>query len=175
MEIFDLYIASATFNIMSDIAMYLIPLWKIWHLHISPGRKMGISVIFATGSLAIICGAFRLFFSIRFLYTQDYSHVKVQAIAFTLAEASFGLICSSIFVLPRLYRHLTSMPPFKSEEYQLRKYKKLATHVPRAGQPEIFDDSNSSVKRAQEGRNTWEHDVEAPVGLPEPVLRGSSS
>lgn len=51
MHIFTLYISSATFNTMSDIAMYLIPLWKIWHLQISRGRKMGMSVVFATGSL----------------------------------------------------------------------------------------------------------------------------
>ena len=51
MKISTLYIASATFNILSDLAMYLIPLWKVWHLQISRGRKMGISVIFATGSL----------------------------------------------------------------------------------------------------------------------------
>ena len=51
MSIYSLYIASATFNILSDIAMYLIPLWKIWHLHIPRDQKLGISVIFATGSL----------------------------------------------------------------------------------------------------------------------------
>ena len=51
MNMFTLYIASAAFNIMSDLAMYLIPLWKVWHLQISRGRKMGILVIFATGSL----------------------------------------------------------------------------------------------------------------------------
>ena len=99
----------------------------------------------------------------------DFSYVKVQAITFTLAEVSFGLVCSSLFVLPRLYRHLASMPPYKSEEYQLRKYKKLAPHVSRTGQTDTFDDSNGGVKRAQEGRNAWEHDVEAPIRLPEPV------
>ncbi|CAF9941241.1 MAG: hypothetical protein HETSPECPRED_003030 [Heterodermia speciosa] len=111
---------------MSDLAMYLIPLWKVWHLQISRGRKMGILVIFATGSLA-----FRLVFNILFLYTKDLTYLRVQAINFTLAEVSFGLICSCLFVLPRLYRHLASKPPSKSEEYQLRKYRKLAPEVSR--------------------------------------------
>ena len=96
--------------------------------------------------------------------------MKLQGIGFALAEVSFSLICSCIFVLPRLYRHLASKPPFKGEEYQLRRYKKLAPHVSRAGQTDTLDDSNRSVKRAQEARNAWEHDVEAPLGLPEPVL-----
>ena len=51
LDIFGLYIASAAFNIASDLAMYFIPLWKVWNLQISKGRKLGISVIFATGSL----------------------------------------------------------------------------------------------------------------------------
>ena len=123
---------------------------------------------------AIISSIFRLVFATLNLHTKDFSHIKAQLDNFTMAEVSFGLICSCLFVLPRLYRHLTSMPPYKSEEYQLRKYKKLAPDVSRAGQTDTFDDSNGGVKRAQEARNPWEHDVEAPLGLPELVLRGSS-
>ncbi len=51
LNIFGLYIASAVFNTVSDMAMYLVPLWKVWHLQISKDRKLGISAIFATGSL----------------------------------------------------------------------------------------------------------------------------
>ena len=47
----------------------------------------------------------------------DYSYVKEQASMWTHAEISFGLICSCLFVLPRLYRHLASIPPYGSDEY----------------------------------------------------------
>ena len=188
LDIFTLYIASSVFNIASDLAMYLIPLWKVWHLQISKARKIGISVIFATGSLyvtpgseahrkahdyyrAIISSIFRLVFATLFLYTEDYSHVKVQAISFTLAELAFGLICSCIFVLPRLYRHMASIPPYKSEEYRLRRYKNLtsgATGMARSEAPERVD---TSVKREQEHQNAWDHDVETPVVAPMKTAR----
>ncbi|KAI4089979.1 MAG: hypothetical protein LQ339_008465 [Xanthoria mediterranea] len=158
LNIFGLYIASAVFNTVSDMAMYLVPLWKVWHLQISKDRKLGISAIFATGSLI-----FRLVFSVRFLLTPDYAYVKVQAICFTLAELAFGLICSCIFVLPRLYRHMASMPPYKSEEYQLRKYKGTVAPGSTSVQGGDGDNVHPDLKREQEQRNPWEHDVEAPV------------
>ena len=54
LRVFDLYIASAVFNVCSDIAMYSAPLWKIWHLQMSKGQKLGMSSVFATGSLYVI-------------------------------------------------------------------------------------------------------------------------
>lgn len=51
LQLFDLYIASAAFNVFSDIAMYSAPLYKIWHLQMSKGRKLGMSAVFATGVL----------------------------------------------------------------------------------------------------------------------------
>ncbi|KAL8820834.1 MAG: hypothetical protein Q9223_001026 [Gallowayella weberi] len=163
LDIFGLYIASSVFNIISDLAMYFIPLWKVWHLQISKARKLGISTIFATGSLAIISSIFRLVFAARFLLTEDFAYVKVQAIAFTLAELAFGLICSCIFVLPRLYRHLASGPPRKSEEYELRKSKMVKSHAPASGQSGDPDGVDGHLKTEQEGRNVWENDVEDPV------------
>ena len=54
LKIFELYITSATFNVVSDIAMFFVPLWRIWHLQISRKRKVGISAIFFTGALYVI-------------------------------------------------------------------------------------------------------------------------
>ena len=51
LDVVAVYISSVTFNICSDLAMYFIPLWKIWHLQIPKSRKLGISAIFATGGL----------------------------------------------------------------------------------------------------------------------------
>ncbi|KAL9042139.1 MAG: hypothetical protein Q9214_003873 [Letrouitia sp. 1 TL-2023] len=150
LNVYALYIASAVFNIISDLAMYFIPLWRVWHLKISRGQKIGVSAIFATGSLAIIASIFRLVFAILFLYTLDFSPVKVRAVAFTSAKLSLGLICSCVFVLPRLYRHLTSTPPYNSEEYHLRKYKNLASQAPGVGRSELSDGVATSVKRGQE-------------------------
>lgn len=38
----------------------------------------------------------------------------------------------------------------------------------------VEESDDSGVKRAQEGRDAWDRDVEAPLELPELVLRGAS-
>ncbi|KAL8768286.1 MAG: hypothetical protein Q9209_005425 [Squamulea sp. 1 TL-2023] len=91
---------------------------------------------------------------------------KVQAINFTVAELAFGLICSCIFVLPRLYRHLASTPPYKSEEYQLRKYEGSASRTAVDSHNASHDGISAGLKREQEQRNPWDQDVEAPVMAP---------
>ena len=155
--------------------MYMIPLWKIWHLQMSKARKLGMSAIFATGSLhvlaphdvyhkltgdsAIASSIARLIFVVILSRTDDYSYVKVQVINFTLSELAFGLICSCLFVLPRLYRYLSSSPPFKSEEYKLRKYKTLA-ESPKAP---LKESEFGVLQHQEEQRNPWERDIEIPA------------
>ena len=53
MQVFILYIFSAAFNAFSDMAMFFVPLWRIWNLSISRSRKWGISTIFLVGTLYV--------------------------------------------------------------------------------------------------------------------------
>lgn len=46
-----IYLASAIFNSISDIAMLSVPLYLIWKLQMSVGRKIAVSAVFGTGAL----------------------------------------------------------------------------------------------------------------------------
>ena len=46
-----LYLASGIFNSVSDVAMLSVPLYLIWTLQMSIGRKIGVSAVFLTGGL----------------------------------------------------------------------------------------------------------------------------
>ena len=48
-----LYLASAVFNMISDVTMLSVPIYMIWRLRISRQRKIGVSAIFCTGSLSV--------------------------------------------------------------------------------------------------------------------------
>ena len=50
-DISKLYIASAVFNLVSDIAMLSVPIYLVWRLQMSVRRKIGISAIFCFGGL----------------------------------------------------------------------------------------------------------------------------
>jgi len=54
LNIDDLYIASATFNMVSDISMLSVPIYLIWNLQMSVRRKIGVSLIFGTGGLSVL-------------------------------------------------------------------------------------------------------------------------
>ena len=47
----QLYLASAVFNMLSDMAMLSVPLYLIWNLQMSTRRKIGVCAIFLTGGL----------------------------------------------------------------------------------------------------------------------------
>ena len=49
-----LYMASAIFNMVSDIAMLSVPIYLIWNLQMSVQRKIGLSLIFGTGTLSVL-------------------------------------------------------------------------------------------------------------------------
>ena len=53
LDVDALYLASASFNVISDIAMLSIPIYLIWNLQMSVQRKIGVSAIFATGALSV--------------------------------------------------------------------------------------------------------------------------
>ncbi|KAL6721505.1 hypothetical protein ACLMJK_000609 [Lecanora helva] len=167
LKVFDLYIASAVFNVCSDLVMYSAPLWKIWHLQMSKGQKLGIISIFATGGFAVGFAILRLIWAILLVFNADFSYVKMQANVFGAAELACGIICSCLFVLPRLYRHLTASPPYNSEEYRLRRYKKLAS----SGRRELEQSALGDVHRKEEERNPWDKDIETAAVLPVPLRR----
>ena len=54
LDVNDLYLASAVFNMLSDIAMLSVPIYLIWNLQMSTRRKVGVSAIFMTGGLQVL-------------------------------------------------------------------------------------------------------------------------
>lgn len=51
LDVNDLYLTSAIFNALSDIAMLSVPVYLIWNLQMSTRRKIGLSAISWTGGL----------------------------------------------------------------------------------------------------------------------------
>lgn len=94
--------------------MLAVPIWMIWHLQMSLARKIGISLIFSCGGLAILASILRLLFLALLVQTQDYAFVKHQSVLWATAEIAFGLMCSCLPILPRLYQHLASIAPLST-------------------------------------------------------------
>lgn len=46
-----LSLSTGFFNIFSDFALLMLPLWSIWKLHVPVKKKLGLSAVFASGML----------------------------------------------------------------------------------------------------------------------------
>lgn len=119
LDVNELYIASAIFNVLSDIAMLSVPVYLVWNLQMNVRRKIGISAIFCTGGLACISSILRLIYVVFLTRTQDYSYAHFAATMWSMAEIAFGLLCSNLVVLPRLYRHFCDIMPYTNNVHAL--------------------------------------------------------
>lgn len=53
------FMISGVFNVLSDFFILIFPLWAIWHLQMPLKRKLGVSIVFATGVLYVLPPSFR--------------------------------------------------------------------------------------------------------------------
>jgi hypothetical protein len=43
------FLISVILNLVSDVIIFILPLWAIWRLRLDLNRKLGVSAIFLTG------------------------------------------------------------------------------------------------------------------------------
>ncbi|KAH4047460.1 hypothetical protein HBH70_147360 [Parastagonospora nodorum] len=99
----ELFIAAALFNILSDIAILLLPTRSIWVLRIPIRRKISISALFAIGSLACIADIGVIVFLVRINQKNaDISYITAWLSLCIFAEISFGIIVTCMLSLAKL-------------------------------------------------------------------------
>ena len=50
----------------------------------------------------------------------DYTYIHLQTSLWATAELAFGLICSCLVVLPRLYQHFCDITPYKTNSNSMK-------------------------------------------------------
>ncbi|KAL8692043.1 MAG: hypothetical protein Q9218_002852 [Villophora microphyllina] len=98
----SLYIASASFNAFSDIAMLLVVVHMVFGLQMSLKRKVGITAIFGTGVFIV-----RIYFEIKLTRTADFTYVHQETGLLGYAEVACGIICACLPILPLAWHHLS--------------------------------------------------------------------
>ena len=95
-------------------------------------------------------------FCVNLLFNADYSYVKAQTGIATHGEIACGLLCSCLFVLPRLYRHLAAIPPYGSEEYYRRKSDRLTQPTGEMISTELMtEEEGRRRKKSAGGQGGW--------------------
>ncbi|MCJ1303445.1 hypothetical protein MMC08_006255 [Hypocenomyce scalaris] len=98
-------ITTAVINIVSDFSILLLPLTSIWALQMPTRRKVGVSLVFATGLFACTSSILRLYYSVKYRNTTDQTFNLVPEGLWTAAEVISGILCGCLPVLPQFFRY----------------------------------------------------------------------
>ncbi|KAL9070876.1 MAG: hypothetical protein Q9157_005669 [Trypethelium eluteriae] len=99
-----LFIASAAVNLGEDLLILALPISWILRLQVNSRRKVGISVVYATGIFACVSSAMRLVESIKTDSATDISYALVPVYLWAVAEVASGLIVCCLPFIPRFFR-----------------------------------------------------------------------
>ncbi|KAI1176832.1 hypothetical protein F4777DRAFT_544396 [Nemania sp. FL0916] len=102
-------IVIATFNLVLDIFIFLLPQRIIWTLQMSRKRRLGISLVFSVGLLACISAAGRIAPTIQNHYpktlteTYDSSYIISQLLLWVVAEQTCVLLVFCVPAIPKVF------------------------------------------------------------------------
>ncbi|KAF2267550.1 hypothetical protein CC78DRAFT_576918 [Lojkania enalia] len=98
-------VSTACFNILSDVAILLLPVTTVWKLRIPTKKKIAISLLFGTGLLACGASAMRVFFSLRIIVARDKADISYNSVFTALwsyIECALGVIVACSISIPKL-------------------------------------------------------------------------
>ncbi|KAL2174431.1 uncharacterized protein P884DRAFT_314774 [Thermothelomyces heterothallicus CBS 202.75] len=101
-KLYHLQVSSATIQLVSDVAIFLLPQRVIWTLKMSWRKRMGVSVIFGLGVLACVSAAFRLATTIAYGEAQDAIYALGPLVFWATAEMACGFFIVCIPCLPKI-------------------------------------------------------------------------
>ncbi|KAH7015830.1 hypothetical protein EDB80DRAFT_833012 [Ilyonectria destructans] len=95
-------LSSASVQVVTDFAIALLPQKIIWGLHMNWQKKLGVSVIFGVGVVALIAAFFRLAHTVTFAKTTDSMYFIGPLLFWACAEMTCGFFILSMPCLPNI-------------------------------------------------------------------------
>ncbi|KAJ8122055.1 hypothetical protein ONZ43_g1652 [Nemania bipapillata] len=97
-----LALTSATVNLAFDIIILILPQKVIWTLNMSKMRRLGVSVVFVIGLLAVVLAALRVSSSVTYIMEADYTYNLAPQALLQTAEMTAGILVFTIPATPKL-------------------------------------------------------------------------
>ncbi|KAI1074921.1 hypothetical protein F5B20DRAFT_585754 [Whalleya microplaca] len=89
------WIANAASTILSDVAILVLPLPRIWQLQLRKADKIALSVAFGLGFFVVFASAYR--FTVLFSYSAlDPSYTLAPTVGWTAIEMSAGIVSANL-------------------------------------------------------------------------------
>ncbi|KAK7224170.1 hypothetical protein V2G26_012173 [Clonostachys chloroleuca] len=102
------YVGSAVPSVSIDLIILILPLPKVWALHTSAAKKIGICVVFALGYGVIVASLGRLVtvFTEADALNNDITNEGMNVFFWTCAEGPISVLCMNLPAMLRLSNHL---------------------------------------------------------------------
>ncbi|KAI1260501.1 hypothetical protein F5Y18DRAFT_405609 [Xylariaceae sp. FL1019] len=107
-------VVSASLNLVSDLIILILPQKVIWTLHMRPQKKVGVSILFAIGLLAITAAAFRLQSATLYYSSEDATYVASALILWSLVEMTSLFLILSVPAVPKALHNVKVFQAVKS-------------------------------------------------------------
>ncbi|KAI9788794.1 MAG: hypothetical protein M1816_006575 [Peltula sp. TS41687] len=139
-------------NLITDVAMLILPLPVIWGLQMGRNQKIGLTLTFLTGSFGIITSILRF---VNFFQTNlfsDPTFLVVQTMTWTCVEPSVYLIAATMPSLQPLVRLIFRKTHFRSRMIGNRGIKKRLTDNKRDSPMLPVKETSSGVEFTKVGK-----------------------
>ncbi|KAI0411402.1 hypothetical protein F5X98DRAFT_380770 [Xylaria grammica] len=154
---FNIFIA--TFHLLSDIIMLLLPQTIIWKLKLATKQKIAVSAVFSAGALACLWAAARVVSAIHLTLSQDKTYEYSLYIVWGLAEVATAQVVFCIPAFPAIFRNARFVNFFKrlwskitmKSHPQRRQPDNTLLQIPLGADPQAI--SNSKRTGSEEGVN----------------------
>ena len=93
-------------NILTDVAMLVLPQPLIWTLQITRNQKIGLTVTFLTGSIGLIASIFRFTTFFRNNAISDGTFASVELMSWTIIEPGIYLMAACLPTLRPIFQRL---------------------------------------------------------------------
>lgn len=103
-ELYPLQVSSASIQLVSDIAIFLLPQRVIWTLKMTWQKRLGVSVVFGLGLLACVSAAFRLATTVAYGEAADAIYALGPLVFWATAEMTCGFFVCCMPCIPKILR-----------------------------------------------------------------------
>lgn len=101
------FIGNAVPNIVTDIAILIMPVKQVWALHTAPAQKISLICTFGLGSFVLIASIYR-FSTIMQFDPNDTTFTLATACTWCVVECACGVICACLPTLRPLAKKVSS-------------------------------------------------------------------
>ncbi|KAK3385343.1 hypothetical protein B0H63DRAFT_181798 [Podospora didyma] len=148
--------AANSFNMITDFAILLLPIWMLWDLRAPLTKKMGVALILMTGGFVCAVSTMRMVTAVIGAYNPDITWHYITNLIWCLVEMYTGIICACLPCLKAFVKRYFPNSFLFSPEFEERLTSSI--HISLHAMNPV-----AATRRRQAEERSWGAAAEEPV------------